>query len=136
MSRGKRRLQARKRSALGERSPKLDRDITEVLHATKKTQLLDRNEITEAQALALPRFEFIAHWLEVVTRKKEGRILSRGKRVKRTRGRWQIVYSNGLVEYETPDADLLFDYARRGPLGWHIRAAEEFRALAHQRALQ
>jgi hypothetical protein len=89
--------------------------------------------ITEEQARTMPRFEFIAHWLEAVTRRKEGRALTQGKRVKRTRGRWQIVYSNGLVEYETPDAALLFDYARRGPLGWHIRRAEDFRAAAHER---
>ena len=100
-------------------------------HATKARS---RIEITEEQALALPRFEFIAHWLAVVTRKKENRDLAHGKRVRRVGDRWQVVSSNGALEYETPDADRLFDYARRGPLGWWIRKAEEFRVAAHERA--
>jgi len=102
----------------------------------KKVPVIDRNVITEKQALALPRFEFIGHWLEVVTRTREGRELSQGKRVKRVRGRWQIVYSNGLVEYETSNAAMLFAFARRGPLGRLIRSAEEFRNIAHQKASQ
>lgn len=103
-------------------------------HATVKAASLGRNVITEEQARAMPRFEFIAHWLAVVTRKKENRTLAQGKRVRRAGNRWQVVSSNGSVEYATPDADRLFDYARRGPLGWHIRNAEEFRVLAHQRS--
>lgn len=103
--------------------------------ATKKIKTFDQNMITEEQARTMPRFEFIAHWLEFVTRKKAGRELTQGKRVKHTReGLWQIVYSNGLVEYETPDVARLYEYARRGTLGWHIRNAEEFRVLAYQRA--
>lgn len=98
-------------------------------HATIKT---NRQKITEEQALTMPRFEFIAHFLWVVTRKKENRTLAHGKRVKHADGMWQIVYPNGLVEYETPDADRLFDYARRGPLGYFIRQAEDFRADAYQ----
>lgn len=113
----------------------LDREIAEALSSSPKKKVsLGRNVITEEQARRMSRFEFIAHWLSVVTRKKENRDLAQGKRVRRKRGLWQIVYSNGLVEYETPDADRLFDYARRGPLNWHIRHAEEFRELAHQRA--
>lgn len=113
----------------------LDREIAEALSSSPKKKVsLGRNVITEQQARTMPRFEFIAHWLAVVTRKKENRDLAQGKRVRRKRGLWQIVYSNGLVEYETPDADRLFDYTRRGPLNWHIRHAEEFRELAHQRA--
>lgn len=88
--------------------------------------------ITADQARTMPRFEFIAHWLEIVTRNKEDRNRARGQRVKYAEGHWQIVYSNGLVEYATPDAAELFEYARRGPLGWHIRRAEEFRRLSHQ----
>ena len=102
-------------------------------HATKKITS-PRGDITGEQARSMPRFEFIAHWLAVVTRKKENRDLAQGKRVKRVGNRWQIVspVGGGTVEYETPDANRLFDYARRGPLGWHIRNAEEFRTLAHQ----
>jgi hypothetical protein len=91
-----------------------------------------RDELTAEQARTMPRFEFIAHWLEVVTRDKENRNLTQGRRVKHTNGRWQIVYSNGFVEYETPEAEELFDYARRGPLARHIRRAEEFIILAYQ----
>jgi len=106
-------------------------------HATKKATST-WGDITGEQARSMPRFEFIAHWLAVVTRKKENRDLAQGKRVKRVGSRWQIVspVGGGTVEYETPDADRLFDYARRGPLGWHIRNAEEFRALAHQEAVR
>lgn len=117
-------------------SAEMDRDIAEALASQPKRSKpsLGRDVITEEQARSMPRFEFIAHWLAVVTRRKENRDLAQGKRVRRRRSRWQIVYPNGLVEYETSDADRLFDYARRGPLGWHIRKAEEFRALAHQGA--
>ena len=125
----------------------LEREIAEVL-ASKRTRhaaqhaavkkSLGRNVITEEQARAMPRFDFIAHWLAVVTKNKENREIAHGKRVRRVGKRWQVVspIGGGTVEYETPDADRLFDYARRGPLGWHIRNAEEFRALSHQRAGQ
>ncbi len=113
----------------------LDREIDEFLASPKKIPSLGLNVITEEQARTFPRFEFIAHWLAVVTRKKENRDLAQGKRVRRVGKRWQVVspFGGGTVEYETPDADRLFDYARRGPLGWHIRNAEEFRAAAYQR---
>lgn len=127
--RGIRRSGARKKT-----SRQLDADIAQSLSSRAHATILGRGQITEDQARTLPRFDFIAHWLAVVTKKKENRDLAQGKRVRYRYGRWQIVYSNGLVEYETPDADRLFDYARRGPLNWHIRNAEEFRGLAHQRA--
>jgi plasmid stabilization system protein ParE len=106
----------------------LDREIRAsvargVAHATM---------ITGEQARSMPRFEFIAHWLATVTRKKENRDLAQGKRVRRKGKLWQVVSQNGAVEYETPDADRLFDYARRGPLGWWIRKAEDFRVDAYQ----
>lgn len=114
-------------------SAQLDREIREVLahgatHATKAATY----EITGDQARSMPRFEFIAHWLATVTRKKENRELAMGKRVRRKGKLWQVVSLNGAVEYETPDADRLFDYARRGPLGWWIRKAEDFRVDAYQ----
>ena len=117
----------------------LDREIAEALASSGRPKKpapsglrLGQGPITAEQARERPRFDFIAHWLAVVTRRKDGRDLAQGKRVRRANGRWQIVYPNGLVEYETPDADRLFDYARRGSLGRHIRDAEEFRVLAHQ----
>ena len=100
-------------------------------HAT----ILGRVMITEEQARALPRFEFIARWLAVVTKKKQSRG-PLGLYVKHVGKRWQIVspVGGGTVTYETADPALLFDHARRGQLGSHIRDAEEFRGLAYQRA--
>jgi hypothetical protein len=100
-------------------------------HAT----IRERGMITEEQARAMPRFEFIAHWLTVLTKKKENRGLL-GLYVKRVGKRWQVVspVGGGTVTYETADPALLFDYARRGQLGAHIRDAEAFRGLAYQRA--
>ncbi len=102
-------------------------------HAAMRAPL-GRGTITDEQARTMPRFEFIAHFLTVVTRKKENREFAQGKRVRRVGARWQVVSPLGVVEYETPDADRLFDYARRGPLGWWIRKAEDFRVEAYQHA--
>jgi hypothetical protein len=130
------------RQTMPRKTPRqLQREIDEALaktrgasHHAHATKSGGTYVITEEQARTMPRFEFIAHWLATVTKKKENRDLAQGRRVKHVRGQWQIVYPSGLVEYETPDADRLFDYARRGPLGWHIRRAEDFRAEAYQRA--
>ena len=106
----------------------------ELLRSRSHATVLGRGMITEDQARALPRFEFIAHWLAVVTKKKDNRG-PLGLYVKRVGKRWQIVspVGGGTVTYETADPALLFDYARRGQLGSHIRDAEEFRGLAYQR---
>jgi hypothetical protein len=114
----------------------LDRDIAEVLASPPKRSKspLGRNVITEEQAREMPRFEFIAHWLAVVTRKKANRG-PLGLYVRRVGKRWQVVspVGGGTVTYQATDPALLFDYARRGQLGTHIRDAEDFRVLAHQR---
>lgn len=114
----------------------LDREIVEVLaHGpVAKKHALGRGMITEEQARSLSRFEFIAHWLAAVTRKKENRG-PLGLYVRRRGMMWQVVspIGGGTVTYETMDPGLLFDYTRRGQLGRDIRDAEEFRALAHQR---
>ena len=101
--------------------------------APAKRFVLGRGTITEEQARSMPRFEFIAHWLVVVTRKKDNRG-PLGLYVKRSGKRWQIVspVGGGTVTYQTTDPALLFDYARRGQLGTHIRDAEDFRGLAFQ----
>lgn len=111
------------------------RGIDRTLTALKKTQRkLGHGAITEALAVELPRFEFLAHWLAVVTRKKVNRGPV-GLLVRRHGDRWRVVspVGGGTVVYETPDAAKLYDYVRRGELGPHLRDAEEFRALAHQR---
>jgi hypothetical protein len=125
-------------------SAQLDAEIAQLLSERRATPtsshrhatILGRGMITEEQARALPRFEFIAHWLTVVTKKKENRG-PLGLYVKRVGKRWQIVspVGGGTVTYETTDPALLFDYARRGQLGAHIRDAEDFRGLAYQRTL-
>jgi hypothetical protein len=103
--------------------------------APPKKTVLGRGAITEDQARTLPRFDFIAHWLTIVTKKKENRG-PLGLWVKRVGKRWQIMspVGGGTITFETDDPALLFDYARRGQLGSHIRDAEEFRARAYQRA--
>lgn len=115
----------------------LDRDIAEALASPPKRSkpTLGRYVITEEQAREMPRFEFIAHWLAVVTRKKANRG-PLGLHVKRVGKRWQVVspIGGGTVTYQTADPALLFDYARRGQLGRDIRDAEEFRGLAFERA--
>lgn len=81
----------------------------------------------------MPRFEFIAHWLAVVTKKKENRG-PLGLYVRHVGKKWQVVspIAGGTVMYETPDPALLFDYARRGQLGSEIRNADEFRAFVYE----
>ena len=115
----------------------LEREIAEALAAPpqpKKKISLGRNVITEEQARTMPRYEFIAHWLAVVTRKKKNRG-PLGLYVRHVGKRWQVVspVGGGTVTYETTDPALLFDYARRGQLGSDIRNAEEFRGEAYQR---
>jgi hypothetical protein len=96
--------------------------------------VLGRGQITEEQAREMPRFDFIAHWLAIVTKKKQNRG-PLGLYVRRVGKRWQVMspIGGGTVTYETIDPALLFDYARRGQLGTHIRDAEEFRGEAFQR---
>lgn len=110
--------------------------IERVLAARKKPHPVrgSRGRITEELARELPRFEFIAHWLTRLTKKKENRG-PLGLYVRRYGKRWQIIspVGGGTVTFETADPALLFDYARRGQLGTHIRDAEEFRRSAYQR---
>lgn len=114
----------------------LEREIAEALSQTQDSAVLTPRrgcDLTGELARALPRFEFIAHWLAVVTKKKENRG-PLGLYVKHVGKRWQVVspIGGGTVMFETTDPALLFDYARRGQLGREIRNAEEFRILAHE----
>src|SRR5262245_66379579 len=93
-----------------------------------------RTPITGELAKQIPRFEFIAHYLAVATAKKRDRELSHGYYVRRRGGKWQVVTNvtgSPLVIYETRDPALLFDYARRGPLGYYTRQADQFRVEAY-----
>lgn len=93
--------------------------------------------ITERMARELPRFDFIARWLVVATRKKANRG-PLGLYVRRQGGAYEIVspIGGGTVTYRTPDPARLFDHARRGQLGAEIRRAEDFRTEAYLRAEQ
>lgn len=116
----------------------LDREIAEVLtrpkggHALAVPQPRRGRDLTGELARTLSRFEFIAHWLVVVTKKKENRG-PLGLYVRRVGKRWQVVspVGGGTVTFETTDPALLFDHVRRGQLGRDVRDAEEFRILAH-----
>ncbi len=113
----------------------LEREVREALVGSPSRAPRRGLDLTEALAREMPRFEFIAHWLAVVTKKKDARgplglyVLRRGKR-------WQVVspVGGGTVTFQTTDPARLFDYARRGQLGSHIRDAEDFRILAYERA--
>ena len=114
----------------------LEREIAEALSPPQGSVVLNPRrgrDLTGGLARTLPRFEFIAHWLAVVTKKKENRG-PLGLYVRRVGKRWQVVspIGGGTVTFETTDPALLFDYARRGQLGREIRNAEEFRILAHE----
>jgi hypothetical protein len=95
--------------------------------------------ITAAAALTLSRFEFIALFLVVSTRRAEQRKVTGGLQVRHAGGVWSVVQTEvagGVVTYQTGDAALLFDYVRRGALGSIVRDAEDWRLLAHEDAAQ
>jgi hypothetical protein len=91
----------------------------------------DAGMITGDLARSMPRYEFIAHWLVYVTKKKDnrGRL---GYHVRKVGGEWRILspVGGGTVFFRTRDPALLFDYARRTQLGPDIRDAEAFRGDA------
>lgn len=81
----------------------------------------------------LPRFEFLAGFLEMATRRKEGREVVQGYQIKRKGKNWQVVQTlvaGQPVVYETDDPNKLFDYVRRGPLNYYVRQAEDMRTDA------
>lgn len=116
----------------------LEREITEALTRPEGSSAPAAHSrrglvLTGELARTMPRFEFIAHWLAVVTKKKENRG-PLGLYVRHVGKKWQVVspIAGGTVTYETNDPALLFDYARRGQLGSEIRNADEFRTLAYE----
>lgn len=102
------------------------REMLDLLH--EAAQIKDLNLLVK-----LPRFEFIAAYLVLQTGKKENRTYVQGYQVKKKSGKWQVVQTGiggkgGTVVYETDDAGKLFDYVRRGPLGYFTREADNLRA--------
>lgn len=113
----------------------LDRDIAKVLSPRAMTR--QSRMITGELARSMSRYEFIANWLVVVTKKKENRG-PLGYHVRKIGRQWRI-YSpvgGGTIVYATSDPALLFDYARRTQLGPHIRDAESFRGDAFTEVLK
>lgn len=88
--------------------------------------------ITGEQARTMARFEFVAHWLALETRKKANRG-PLGLYVKRVGKEWRIYspVAGGTVMFGSSDPSLLYDYARRTQLGTIIRDAEGFRGDAY-----
>lgn len=88
--------------------------------------------ITGETARTMARFEFIAHWLELETRKKANRG-PLGLYVRHVGKEWRVYspIAGGTIMYRTTDPSLLFDYARRTQLGPIIRDAEGFRGDAY-----
>lgn len=107
--------------------------VTRLLLLSPQSRRGSGRDLTEELARALARFEFTAHRLVVLTKKKENRG-PLGLYVKRLGKRWQVMspIGSGTVTFETTDPALLFDYAHRGQLGHEIRNAEKFRMLAHE----
>ncbi len=74
------------------------------------------------------RFEFMADYLQHQTGRKSDLDLVNGYQVRRGKKGWDIINSTGakLIEGATPEG--LFDYARRGDLGYLTKKADDLRA--------
>lgn len=87
---------------------------------------IDMNELVK-----LPRFEFLAAYLVLLTSKKANREFVKGYQVKHRSGQWVVLQTQvagGTIVYATDDASKLFDHVRRGPLGYLTREADNLRA--------
>ena len=93
---------------------------------------MKREPITGDLAKRISRFEFIAHYLVVVTAKKSnrGRL---GYRVRKVGGEWRVEAgeTRHTLVYATRDAAMLFEFARRTELGTYTREADMFRGEAY-----
>jgi hypothetical protein len=88
-------------------------------------KMIDLNELVK-----LPRFEFLAAYLVMLTARKANRKYVHGYQVRRSAGQWSVIQTQvagGTVVYTTDDASKLFDYVRRGPLGYFTREADHLR---------
>ena len=93
---------------------------------------MKREPITGELAKRVPRFDFIAHYLVVVTAKKENRG-PLGYRVRRVGGEWRVLAgeTRHTIVYATREADRLYEFARRTELGHYTREADLFREEAY-----
>lgn len=96
--------------------------------------MTNTTRITVDAALTMSRFDFIAMFLVVITRRST-RLGPLKQRVLHSKGTYRVVQGSANVTvYETADASLLFDYVRRTQLGPVVRDAEEWRMMAWEYA--
>lgn len=88
--------------------------------------MTNQTTITAAAATTMSRFDFIALFLVVITRRST-------IRVTHSKGVYSVVQGAAKVTvFQTTDTALLFDYVRRTQLGPIVRDAEEFRGMAYE----
>jgi hypothetical protein len=96
--------------------------------------MTNKTTITAQAATTMSRFDFIALFVVVITR-RGSHLGPLKQRVKHSNGVYRVTSgSAGTVVYQTSDTSLLFDYIRRTQLGPIVRDAEDFRGLAYEAA--
>lgn len=94
--------------------------------------MTNTTKITADAACAMSRFDFIALFLVVITRRST-HLGPLKIRVLHSNGVYRVIQGRSRVEvYKTIDTSLLFDYVRRTQLGPVVRDAEEWRMMAHE----
>jgi hypothetical protein len=73
------------------------------------------------------RFDFIANYLQHQTRRKSDLDLVGGYQVRRGKSGWDIIDSNGAKLIQGATSEKLYDYARRGTLGYLTKKADDLR---------
>ena len=89
--------------------------------------------LSAEQLQTMDRFELIATWLVMVTRRKTGREQVGGMKVARCAQGFRVTFpevGDGRAALFTGDASGLFEYARRTELNAQIRIVEDARAHA------
>ena len=85
----------------------------------------------ERAARELSRFEFIAYFVARKTRRKADRELVGDHQLVRTKKGWVDIVHLGREKVPqfspTKDLNRVYDYIRRGPLGFYVRQAEDYR---------
>ena len=100
-------------------------------------ELLAEAKVDLNQIVKLPRFEFIAEYLVMMTASKANRSYVQGYQVKKKGKKYQVLSTathtddgKPVVVMETDNTNKLFDYVRRGPLGYFTREADNIRVDA------
>ncbi len=94
--------------------------------------MTNTTRITAEAARTMTRFDFIALFLVVITRRST-HLGPLKQRVTHSNGMYRVTSgSSKVVVMETADTSLLFDYVRRTQLGPIVRDAEEFRGMAYE----